>query len=43
MSYGGLIRILPNMEPSETLATFVHELAHLCGAEIYVALASGCA
>jgi len=25
---GGLIRILPNMEPSETLATFVHELAH---------------
>ena len=28
MSYGGLIRILPNMEPSETLATFVHELAH---------------
>src|SRR5579859_7190721 len=28
MSYGGLIRILPDMEPSETLATFVHELAH---------------
>jgi antirestriction protein ArdC len=28
MSYGGLIRILPGMEPSETLATFVHELAH---------------
>lgn len=28
MSYGGLIRILPNMMPSETLATFVHELAH---------------
>lgn len=28
MSYGGLIRILPNMEPIETLATFVHELAH---------------
>jgi hypothetical protein len=28
MSYGGLIRILPNMEPSETLATFVHELVH---------------
>src|SRR5437867_1429032 len=28
MSYGGLIRILPDMAPSETLATFVHELAH---------------
>src|SRR5580765_1670802 len=28
MSYGGLIRILPDMEPSETLATLVHELAH---------------
>ena len=28
MSYGGLIRIFPDMEPSETLATFVHELAH---------------
>ena len=28
ISYGGLIRILPNMAPSETLATFVHELAH---------------
>jgi antirestriction protein ArdC len=43
MSYGGLIRILPDLEPSETLATLVHEVAHLCGAEIYVALASGCA
>jgi hypothetical protein len=28
MSYGGLIRVLPNLEPSETLATLVHELAH---------------
>src|SRR6266852_5124992 len=28
MSYGGLIRILPDLEPSETLATLVHELAH---------------
>jgi hypothetical protein len=27
MSYGDLIRILPDLEPSETLATFVHELA----------------
>jgi hypothetical protein len=28
MSYGGLIRVLPDLEPSETLATLVHELAH---------------
>jgi antirestriction protein ArdC len=28
MSYGGLVRILPDLEPSETLATLVHELAH---------------
>lgn len=28
MSYGGLIRILPDLDPSETLATLVHELAH---------------
>lgn len=28
MSYGGLIRIFPDMEASETLATLVHELTH---------------
>ncbi|HET6842572.1 MAG TPA: ArdC-like ssDNA-binding domain-containing protein [Candidatus Angelobacter sp.] len=28
MSCGGLIRLLPGMEPTETLATLVHELAH---------------
>jgi antirestriction protein ArdC len=28
MSYGGMIRILPDMQPTETLATLVHELAH---------------
>jgi hypothetical protein len=28
MSYGGMIRILPDMEPTETLSTLVHELAH---------------
>jgi hypothetical protein len=28
MSYGGMIRVLPDMQPSETLATLVHELAH---------------
>lgn len=28
MSYGGMIRILPDMQPTETLSTLVHELAH---------------
>jgi antirestriction protein ArdC len=28
MSFGGLIRLLPDMEPAESLATLVHELAH---------------
>lgn len=28
MSYGGMIRVLPDMQPTETLATLVHELAH---------------
>lgn len=28
MSYGGLIRILPDMKPAENLSTLVHELAH---------------
>jgi antirestriction protein ArdC len=28
MSYGGLIRILPDMEATETLSTLIHELAH---------------
>jgi len=28
MSYGGLIRILPELEESETFATLIHELAH---------------
>jgi len=41
LSYGGLIRLLPNMTPAEEFSTLVHELAHLCGAEIYVASASG--
>ena len=41
LSYGGLIQLLPNMAAAEEFSTLVHELAHLCGAEIYVALASG--
>jgi len=28
MSYGGLIRLLPEMQPTETLSVLVHELAH---------------
>ena len=28
LSYGGLIRILPGMEPAEEFSTLVHELAH---------------
>ncbi len=28
ISYGGLIRVLPDMPPTETLSTLIHELAH---------------
>src|SRR6185437_13154470 len=28
ISYGGMIRVLPEMQPTETLSTLVHELAH---------------
>jgi antirestriction protein ArdC len=28
ISYGGLIRLLPEMEPTEKLSTLIHELAH---------------
>jgi antirestriction protein ArdC len=28
MSYGGLIRLLPDMQPAETFSTLIHELAH---------------
>jgi hypothetical protein len=28
MSYGGVIRILPESEETETFATLIHELAH---------------
>jgi antirestriction protein ArdC len=39
-SAGGKITLLPGQAPAEEFATLVHELAHLCGVEIYVALAS---
>jgi len=43
LSYGGKIKLLSGMQPAEEFSTLVHEIAHLCGAAIYVALASGCA
>ena len=43
LSFGGRITLLSGMQPAEEFSTLVHEIAHLCGAEIYVALASGCA
>jgi hypothetical protein len=30
-------------DAAEEFSTLVHEIAHLCGAKIYVALACGCA
>ena len=42
-SAGGKITLLPGQSPAEEFATLAHELAHLCGGEIYVALDSGCA
>ena len=30
-------------QAAEEFSTLVHEIAHLCGAEIYVALDTGCA
>jgi len=43
LSHGGKITLLSGMQPAEEFSTLVHEIAHLCGAEIYVAFASGCA
>ena len=41
VSYGGKIAILPGQSPAEEVVTLVHELAHLCCAISYVALAWG--
>src|SRR5216684_5467557 len=40
LSFGGKITLLSGMQPAEEFSTLTHEIAHLCGAEIYVALAS---
>jgi hypothetical protein len=41
LSYGGKITLLSGMQPAEEFSTLAHEIGHLCGAEIYVASASG--
>jgi hypothetical protein len=41
LSHGGKITLLSGMKPAEEFSTLVHEIAHLCGAEIYVALTLG--
>ena len=43
LSQGGKISLLCGMEPAEEFSTLTHEIAHLCGAENYVAFASGSA
>jgi hypothetical protein len=42
-SYGGKITLLSGMQPAEEFSTLTHEIAHVCGAEIYVALIAACA
>jgi len=42
LSHGGKITLLLGMQPAEEFSTLVHETAHLCGAEIYVAFALVC-
>jgi hypothetical protein len=41
VSHGGKITLLLGMQPAEEFSTLAHEIAHLCGEENYVALASG--
>ena len=40
-SSGGKITLLPGQSPAEEFATLAHEVAHLCGDGIYVALGAG--
>jgi hypothetical protein len=42
LSHGGKVTLLSGMQAAEDFSTLVHEIPHLCGAEIYVALATGC-
>jgi hypothetical protein len=37
VSYGGKIALLPGQSKAEEFVTLVHEIAHLCGVQIYVA------
>jgi hypothetical protein len=41
LSHGGKIKLLSGMQPAEEFSTLAHEIGHLCGAMIYVALAPG--
>ena len=41
ISEGGKITLLPGQSPAETVATLIHEVAHLCSRGIYVALQAG--
>jgi hypothetical protein len=41
--HGGKITLLSGMKSAKEFSTLVHEIGHLCGVGIYVALASGCA
>lgn len=43
LSHGGRITLLCGMQPAEEFSTLTHEIAHLCGAGSYVALATGSA
>lgn len=37
-SSGGRVILLPGQSPAEEFAPFAHQIAHLCGGGIYVAL-----
>ncbi len=41
LSHGGKITLLSGMQPADEFSTLAHEIAHLCGVRIYVALPSG--
>ncbi len=41
LSHSGKTTLLSGMQPAEEFSTLVHEIAHLCAAELYVAFAWG--